>query len=266
MHLLRKHTARLRPVRLFMWDERNGFDMTILVIDGQGGKLGKRLVESIKKSFPQVEVMAVGTNSAASESMMRAGADRVATGENPVIVASRTAQIIVGPMGIALADALMGEISPAMANAVAASAAYRVLIPMNLCDTYVAGVSQKSSAIMDDAMEHIRQLLTEMGDTACSISHLRQQLANMLHRVIHDGRRFLADACHIGVAEIHGDQHPVGCAGSNGIGHCRRDLSHQRVGKGYPHRANDDLGSPAGNNDRVFTGRHPVRTGTHHAL
>ena len=83
--------------------------MTILVIDGQGGKLGKRLVESIKKSFPQVEVMAVGTNSAASESMMRAGADRVATGENPVIVASRTAQIIVGPMGIALADALMGR-------------------------------------------------------------------------------------------------------------------------------------------------------------
>ena len=80
MHLLRKHTARLRPVHLFMWDERNGFDMTILVIDGQGGKLGKRLVESIKKSFPQVEVMAVGTNSAASESMMRAGADRVATG------------------------------------------------------------------------------------------------------------------------------------------------------------------------------------------
>ena len=68
MHLLRKHTARLRPVHLFMWDERNGFDMTILVIDGQGGKLGKRLVESIKKSFPQVEVMAVGTNSAASES------------------------------------------------------------------------------------------------------------------------------------------------------------------------------------------------------
>ena len=148
MHSLRKHTARLRPVRLFMWDERNGFDMTILVIDGQGGKLGKRLVESIKKSFPQVEVW-------------------VATGENPVIVASRTAQIIVGPMGIALADALMGEMSPAMANAVAASAAYRVLIPMNLCDTYVAGVSQKSSAIMDDAMEHIRQLLTEMGDTAC---------------------------------------------------------------------------------------------------
>ena len=136
--------------------------MTILVIDGQGGKLGKSLVESIKKSFPQVEIMAVGTNSTASEAMRRAGADQVATGENPVVVACRHAQIIVGPIGIAIADALMGEISPAMANAVASSGAYRVLIPMNLCGTYVAGANQKSSVIMEDAVEHIRQLLTRM--------------------------------------------------------------------------------------------------------
>ena len=92
----------------------------------------------------------------------RAGADRVATGENPVIVACRSAQIIVGPIGIAIADALMGEISPAMANAVASSNAYRVLIPMNLCSTYVAGVDKKSSAILDDAMAHIRLLLEGM--------------------------------------------------------------------------------------------------------
>ena len=122
--------------------------MTILVIDGQGGKLGKTLVENIKKSFPHLEIMAVGTNSAASDVMRRAGADRVATGENPV--------------GIAIADALMGEISPAMANAVASSNAYRVLIPMNLCSTYVAGVDKKSSAILDDAMAHIRSLLEGM--------------------------------------------------------------------------------------------------------
>ena len=127
--------------------------MTILVIDGQGGKLGKTLVENIKKSFPHLEIMAVGTNSAASDVMRRAGADRVATGENPVIV---------GPIGIAIADALMGEISPAMANAVASSNAYRVLIPMNLCSTYVAGVDKKSSAILDDAMAHIRLLLEGM--------------------------------------------------------------------------------------------------------
>ena len=136
--------------------------MTILVIDGQGGKLGKSLVESIKKAFPQMELMAIGTNSAAAEAMRRAGADQTATGENPVLVACRRAQIIVGPIGIAIADALMGEISPAMANAVASSSAYRVLIPMNLCGTYVAGVNQKSSAIIDDAMEHIRQLLAQI--------------------------------------------------------------------------------------------------------
>jgi hypothetical protein len=136
--------------------------VTILVIDGQGGKLGKTLVENIKKSFPHLEIMAVGTNSAASDAMRRAGADRVATGENPVIVACRSAQIIVGPIGIAIADALMGEISPAMANAVASSNAYRVLIPMNLCSTYVAGVDKKSPAILDDAMAHIRSLLEGM--------------------------------------------------------------------------------------------------------
>lgn len=136
--------------------------MTILVIDGQGGKLGKTLVENIKKSFPHLEIMAVGTNSAASDVMRRAGADLVATGENPVIVACRSAQIIVGPIGIAIADALMGEISPAMANAVASSNAYRVLIPMNLCSTYVAGVDKKSPAILDDAMAHIRSLLEGM--------------------------------------------------------------------------------------------------------
>ena len=106
--------------------------------------------------------MAVGTNSAASDAMRRGGADRVATGENPVIVACRSAQIIAGPIGIAIADALMGEISPAMANAVASSNAYRVLIPMNLCSTYVAGVDKKSSAILDDAMAHIRSLLEGM--------------------------------------------------------------------------------------------------------
>ena len=85
-------------------------------------------------------------------------ADNLATGENAVIVACRTAQIIVGPFGIATADAMMGEISPAMANAVASSAAYRVLIPMNLCNTYIAGVASGSSAILEDAIQHIRQI------------------------------------------------------------------------------------------------------------
>ena len=134
-------------------------NMRILVIDGQGGRLGRKLVESIRQACPDAILTAVGTNSTATENMKSTGcADHVATGENAVIVACRSAQIIVGPLGIATADAMMGEISPAMANAVASSAAYRVLIPMNLCSTYVAGVVKGSAAILEDAIAHIRQL------------------------------------------------------------------------------------------------------------
>ncbi len=133
--------------------------MKILVIDGQGGRLGRKLTESIRKSCPAAFITAVGTNSIATSAMMNSDcADRLATGENAVIVACRTADIIVGPLGIATADALMGEISPAMANAVSSSPAYRVLIPMNLCSTYVAGVSGNSAAILEDAIKHIRTI------------------------------------------------------------------------------------------------------------
>ena len=136
--------------------------MKILVIDGQGGGLGRQLTAALAAGCPDIELTAVGTNSIAASAMLKAGAHRAATGENAVVVNCRRADIIVGPIGIAIADALMGEISPAMANAVASSNAYRVLIPMNLCSTYVAGVDKKSSAILDDAMAHIRSLLEGM--------------------------------------------------------------------------------------------------------
>ena len=139
--------------------------MNILVIDGQGGRLGRKLVENIRKTCPEADITAVGTNSIATENMMNSGcANQLATGENAVIVACGTAQIIVGPFGIATADAMLGEISPAMANAVASSPAYRVLIPMNLCNTYIAGVVSGSAAILEDAMQHILQIMsTENG-------------------------------------------------------------------------------------------------------
>lgn len=134
--------------------------MNILVIDGQGGRLGRKLVESIRETCPDAVITAVGTNSIATQNMMNSNcADRLATGENAVIVACRSAQVIVGPLGIATADAMLGEISPAMANAVASSPAQRVLIPLNLCDTYVAGVIKGSAAILEDALAHIRQLV-----------------------------------------------------------------------------------------------------------
>jgi hypothetical protein len=136
-----------------------GIRVNILVLDGQGGRMGRTLTEEIRKICPGAEITAVGTNSIATGNMMKADcADHYATGENAVIVACRTADVIVGPLGITMADAMMGEISPAMANAVASSLARRVLIPMNLCSTYVAGTVKGSAAILSDAMQYIRQL------------------------------------------------------------------------------------------------------------
>lgn len=134
--------------------------MEVLVIDGQGGRLGRELVEQITKAHPEVTLTAVGTNSLATESMMKGGARRVATGENAVIVNSRRADVILGPIGIVLADALLGEISPAMAAAVGGSRAVKILIPMNRCETLVAGVSGLSaSALIADALQKLEAVL-----------------------------------------------------------------------------------------------------------
>ncbi|MCM1102423.1 MAG: DUF3842 family protein [Clostridium sp.] len=114
--------------------------MNIMVIDAQGGGIGKQLVAAVKKNIPDAVVTAVGTNSAATSAMIKAGADNAATGENAVLVNSRRADVIVGPIGIVIADALLGEITPAMAAAVARSNAKRILIPINHCDNIVVGV------------------------------------------------------------------------------------------------------------------------------
>ena len=136
--------------------------MTILVIDGQGGKLGRSLVENIRREFPEVDLVAVGTNSMATAAMMKGGAVRAATGENPVVVACRSADIIVGPLGIAIADSLMGEVTPAMAVAVGQADAIRVLIPMNRCENLVAGVSSTSTtALIQDAVSKIAQHIAQ---------------------------------------------------------------------------------------------------------
>ena len=114
--------------------------MTIMVIDGQGGKMGKGLVEQLKKLCPEDEILAIGTNSIATAAMLKSGADAGATGENPAVVNSRTpADIIVGPMGIVIADSLMGEITPKMAVAIGQSPAKKVLIPVNRCQHFVVG-------------------------------------------------------------------------------------------------------------------------------
>ena len=113
--------------------------MKILIIDGQGGGLGRQLVTAVKEQYPEIEVLAVGTNSAATNAMLRAGADRAATGENSVVVASGQADVIMGPLGMVIADSMLGEITPRMALAVGRSRAKRILVPVSQCDNIVAG-------------------------------------------------------------------------------------------------------------------------------
>ena len=118
--------------------------MRVLVIDGQGGGLGKQLVTAVKGYDRGIEVIAVGTNSAATNMMLKAGADQAATGENSVVTVCRSADVIMGPVGIVIADAMLGEITPRLALAVGQSAAKRILIPVNLCDNIVVGIENTS--------------------------------------------------------------------------------------------------------------------------
>ena len=118
--------------------------MKLLIVDAQGGGFGKQLVSGVKRSFPEVEIIAVGANSVATGAMLKAGADHAATGENAVMVGCRNADLIAGPVGIVIADALYGEITPAMALAVAQSKAKRILIPYQHCDNIIAGVPELS--------------------------------------------------------------------------------------------------------------------------
>ncbi len=133
--------------------------MRVLVIDGQGGGLGRQLVAAIAAACPEAELLAVGTNSLAASSMLKAGARRAATGENAVVVNCRTTDVIVGPIGIVIADALMGEITPKMAMAVCQSSAKRVLVPINHCDNYVVGVPEQPIVqLVQAAAQKVKQL------------------------------------------------------------------------------------------------------------
>ncbi|MGI5945932.1 MAG: DUF3842 family protein [Lachnospiraceae bacterium] len=131
--------------------------MKLVVIDGQGGKMGRAVIEQLKKSFPDQELLAIGTNSIATSSMMKAGAVLGATGENPIVVACRDADIIIGSIAIVMADSLLGEITPAMANAISASKAYKILIPTNRCNHFIAGCQTVSLS------ESIRAVCEEVG-------------------------------------------------------------------------------------------------------
>ena len=133
--------------------------MKLIVIDGQGGKMGHAVIVQLKKSHPELEITAIGTNSIATSSMLKAGADAGATGENPVVVASRSADIIIGPIGIVSPNSLLGEITPAMAVAVGQSGAKKGLIPVNKCNNIVVGTEGKSTSdLISEAILKIKEI------------------------------------------------------------------------------------------------------------
>ena len=117
--------------------------MKIVVIDGQGGRLGRLLVEGVKARLPQAQVYALGTNPVATAAMLKAGADFGATGENPVLRGVTDADGVLGPVGVVVANAILGEVTPAMAEAVGSCRAKKFLIPMNSCGVLVAGVEEQ---------------------------------------------------------------------------------------------------------------------------
>ena len=136
--------------------------MNLLVIDGQGGQLGSQIIKAIRNKYNDIYIMAVGTNATATASMIKAGANQGATGENPVIVASRKANVIIGPIGIVIADALLGEITPKMAVSIGQSSATKILIPINKCENLVAGVQNlTTTALIEDTLKKLQESIEQ---------------------------------------------------------------------------------------------------------
>ena len=132
--------------------------MKIMVMDGQGGGVGRSLIEELHSRYPEAELIAVGTNATATSNMMKGGTNEGATGENAVIYNSARVDAILGPIGIVMANAMLGEITPRMAEAVASSDVPVLLIPMSRCNAQVMGVENRKLA------DNIREAAQRLGE------------------------------------------------------------------------------------------------------
>lgn len=137
--------------------------ITAAVVDGQGGGIGKTIVEKVKKAFPQLHVIALGTNAVATGQMLRAGADEGATGENAIVHNMQHVDVVLGVIGILNANAMMGELTPTMATAIGGSHTYKILLPVNRCHIHVVSVEEQPlGAHIDNAVEVLREYIEEM--------------------------------------------------------------------------------------------------------
>jgi hypothetical protein len=139
----------------------------LLVIDGQGGGMGRALVAALRQKRPDLPITALGTNAAATAAMLRAGAEQGATGENAICYQCRTADVIVGVVGILQANALLGEISPAIAAAVSGSEAEKVLLPLERCGLHIAGTDKRPlDEMISEAVSTVIRLAEARGERA----------------------------------------------------------------------------------------------------
>ena len=135
--------------------------MNVIIIDGQGGQLGAQLIKEIAAQIPDINLTAIGTNSVATATMLKAGAKNAATGENSAVVACRKADVIIGPVGIVIADSLLGEITEKMAVAIGRADAIRILLPVNRCDNLIAGVPNlNTKALIDDTISKLHKIIS----------------------------------------------------------------------------------------------------------
>ncbi len=132
--------------------------MRIAVIDGQGGGIGKSIIEKLRLSLGQsLDIIALGTNVLATSAMLKAGADEGASGENAILVNAPKVDLIIGSLGIIAANSMLGELSPAMARAIAESPAKKLLIPLNRCNLYVIGARNETlPQYIDEMVETVK--------------------------------------------------------------------------------------------------------------
>ncbi len=166
--------------------------MNILVIDGQGGGIGRQIVQSVRAKMPDISITAVGTNSIAAAAMLKAGADRAATGENSVVVCCRDADVIIGPVAIVIADSLLGEITPVMAAAVARSEAKRILVPVNCCNNIIAGVPDLSvGRLVECVMDELHKLIAARNKNSpkCALRRALRTVSYLFFAILSTTRR-----------------------------------------------------------------------------
>jgi hypothetical protein len=132
--------------------------LKIAVVDGQGGGIGKSIVEKLRQELADnIKILALRTNSAATVLMLRAGADEGSTGENAILYNAPKVDLITGPMGIVISNSMLGELTPLMAEAISESPAKKILIPLNKCNIEIAGVKNETLPLLiDNAVEIIK--------------------------------------------------------------------------------------------------------------